>query len=236
MGKALTGSPRCSCTITRSVKSLLLHSSTKSGNTCAPRLIRREVGNNSFTSLTNCVSREEGSRDVVTNTFGSRSFALAYSSSAALPFTAVFVSSNAISVRKLASEFRSSVGITLPSSKHCRIFRFFSYNSRSLPSKDLRYTNSLRRRAVLRIMFRNVPLTKRCWVDHRQCANSHPALELTDAAGLSRRCGEVLAPFAAAAAYYAMPPTFLTFRCRLDFASRCRVQHPSVMGPMAAYP
>ena len=133
-----SGSPLCSCTTTKSVKSLLLHSSTKSGSTCAPRLIRRLVGISSFTSLTNCVRRDDGSRDVVTKTLGSRSFARAYSSSALAPFAAVDASSSAISLRKLASAFRSSVGMTLPSSRHCRIFRFFSYSSRSLPSRDLR--------------------------------------------------------------------------------------------------
>ena len=34
-----SGSPLCSCTTTRSVKSLLRQSSTRSGSTCAPRLI-----------------------------------------------------------------------------------------------------------------------------------------------------------------------------------------------------
>ena len=88
--------------------------------------------------MTNCVSRDDGSRLVVTSTLGSRSFARAYSSSALAPFAAVEASSRAISWRRDDSALRNSVGITLPSSRHWRILRFFSYSSRSFPSRDLR--------------------------------------------------------------------------------------------------
>ena len=75
---------------------------------------------------------------MVTRTFGSRRLALAYSSSADAPFPAVSTSSNCSSFRSSASLLRSSVGMALPSSRHWRILRFFSYNSRSFPSSDLR--------------------------------------------------------------------------------------------------
>ena len=87
--------------------------------------------------MTNCVRRELGSRLVVTKTFVALVCARTYSSSALDPFAAVDASSRAISWRS-ASAARSSVGIALPSSRHLQIVRFFSYSSRSFPSRDLR--------------------------------------------------------------------------------------------------
>ena len=119
------------------------------------------MGNNNLSSFANCCNRLDGSRDVVRSTLGSRSAAFAYSSSITprAPYDAVFASSACTSSRNRASSFRNSVGIGLPSSRHCRIVRFFSYSSRSLPSSDFRYTNSRRRRAVRRSMATNRGVT-----------------------------------------------------------------------------
>ena len=114
-----SGSPLCSCTTTRPVKSLLLHSSTRSGSTCA-RVDPPAALISGFTSLTNCVRRDDGSRDVVTKTLGSRSFARAYSSSRARAVRR----GRRVLQRNLAPPARFSVpelgGDARPSSRHCR--------------------------------------------------------------------------------------------------------------------
>ncbi len=145
---ATAATHRCSCTTTISVNSWARALSTKSLTTRPPRFRRCEFGNTSFSSLANCARRDEGSRDVVMSTFGGITPALAYSSSICVRGTAVLSSSSAISRRRLASSARTSVGMGFPSSSALRIFRFFSYCSASLPSRDFRYRYSLRRRAL----------------------------------------------------------------------------------------
>mmetsp|Transcript_30706 Transcript_30706/g.78490 ORF Transcript_30706/g.78490 Transcript_30706/m.78490 type:complete len:208 (+) Transcript_30706:726-1349(+) len=130
-----SGSPRCSCSTTMSVKSCERHVSTNSDSTMPPRLMRCALGITSFISLANCTSRLLGSRLVVTSTLGSASPACAYSSSTCVRCTAVLSSSSSTSLLSLASSFLTSVGRGLPSSSAFFTSRFRSYAARSLPSR-----------------------------------------------------------------------------------------------------
>ncbi len=94
--------------------------------------MRVELGNNTFISLANCLSREEGSRDVVMTICGSARPALPYSSSTppwweeeeVFEAASRFASSYSDSDLSRAKFARSSVGRGFPEARASRM-RFF---------------------------------------------------------------------------------------------------------------
>ena len=134
-----SGSPRCSCTSTMSVKSCDWHASTMSPTTWFPRFIRCAFGTISFTSLRNCVSFDDGSCDVVISTRGSATPAFAYSEStplaAASPSSGT-PSSAASAISRSASP-RSSDGTGAPASNAALTFLLRSCVERSAASTPL---------------------------------------------------------------------------------------------------
>ena len=109
-----SGSPRCSCTITRSDTSFARQIRTSSGSTKLPRFKRCEFGKSSLTSLVKALSLLLGSWAVVMTIFGSSTPARRYSSSLESWNTSVFSSSKSISFLSSTASFCSSVGICLP--------------------------------------------------------------------------------------------------------------------------
>lgn len=89
-----SGSPLCSWNSTMSVKSFLFASYTSSLVTVCPLFMRIELGITRLISFMNWINLEEGCREVVINSLGSRKCQLLYSSSMLVRAINVFSSSN----------------------------------------------------------------------------------------------------------------------------------------------
>mmetsp|Transcript_8072 Transcript_8072/g.25507 ORF Transcript_8072/g.25507 Transcript_8072/m.25507 type:complete len:213 (+) Transcript_8072:211-849(+) len=132
-----SGTPRVSCTMSKSVKPSAFVTSTSSLMLVPPRFMRWQFGKTSRSSLRNCVSLDEGSCEVVIRRRGSATPALAYSSSSTLDTCSSGSSSCRLCLSARPS-LRSSVGSGLSLASASLSWRLRARSACSLASRLLR--------------------------------------------------------------------------------------------------